>query len=205
MNRLPFLRRRLLIKDPTAAFLSQYLCNHYHCRVLILVRHPGAFAMSLKRLGWGWHFKHFLDQTALIEDHLKELVPLMIKKNDSMAYQAGVLWLCIYTVLHDFYQADGNWKIVKHEDLSSNPLKEFRDVFQWLGLTYDQRVVKRIVQLTGSENRVEASNNKVHDLYRDSKKLVHYWKKTLSEEERTVLRNITEPLAGKYYDDASWA
>src|SRR5699024_152780 len=42
---------KILLKDPEAAFASQFLHQQYNMDVVILVRHPLSFAGSLKRLG----------------------------------------------------------------------------------------------------------------------------------------------------------
>ena len=49
---LPITPRRVLIKDPSAAFLSEYLARRHGMRVVIVFRHPAAVVGSLLRLGW---------------------------------------------------------------------------------------------------------------------------------------------------------
>ena len=48
---LPPLRGgRLVIKDPISALSSDWLARNFALEVVVLVRHPAAFAASLKRL-----------------------------------------------------------------------------------------------------------------------------------------------------------
>jgi hypothetical protein len=42
-------RKRPLIKDPFAVFSARWFADRLDCRVVITVRHPAAFASSLKR------------------------------------------------------------------------------------------------------------------------------------------------------------
>ena len=204
LNILPWSKRRLLIKDPTAAFLSGYLATKYDCRVLILVRHPGAFLASIKRLGWGWDFKHFLEQRSLMNNYLKELEPLL-DKPQSIPYQAALLWLSIYKVLHSFYKDDGNWKIVRHEDICLNPLEQFQLIYKWLEMDFTNETMAKTNKLTNLKNKIEACSDSVHDLRRNSRGLVNYWKKSLSYDEIEILQKITEPISTMYYDNNSWA
>ena len=66
---LPFLRTgRLIIKDPIAALSADWLYNNFDLKVMVLVRHPGAFVASLKRLNWTFPFSHFLEPQQLLEE-----------------------------------------------------------------------------------------------------------------------------------------
>lgn len=66
----PLRRGRLIVKDPIAALSSDWLGRNFDLEVVVLVRHPAAFAASLKRLNWRHPFEHFLKQEMLMERHL---------------------------------------------------------------------------------------------------------------------------------------
>ena len=66
-------RARPLLKDPIAVFSSEWLASRFGAQVVVLIRHPAAFASSLKRLGWTHRFEHFLDQPLLLRDHLSSV------------------------------------------------------------------------------------------------------------------------------------
>jgi len=61
---------RLILKDPIAALSSDWLAGNFELEVVVLVRHPAAFAASLKRLNWRHPFEHFLQQEMLMERYL---------------------------------------------------------------------------------------------------------------------------------------
>ena len=63
-------RSRPLVKDPTAFFAADWLAATFGMRVIILIRHPAAFASSLKRLHWHFDFNDFLAQPELMRDVL---------------------------------------------------------------------------------------------------------------------------------------
>lgn len=43
---------RILVKDPIACLLTEYLTRRFDLQTLILFRHPASFVASLCRLGW---------------------------------------------------------------------------------------------------------------------------------------------------------
>ena len=53
--------QRVLMKDPFAVFSTPWFARKLHCRVVITVRHPAAFASSLKRLHWLFDFQNLLN------------------------------------------------------------------------------------------------------------------------------------------------
>src|SRR3972149_1862423 len=50
--------QRVLLKDPFAVFSAPWFAQKLNCQVVITVRHPAAFASSLKRLNWTYDFKN---------------------------------------------------------------------------------------------------------------------------------------------------
>jgi hypothetical protein len=59
-----------LIKDPIALFAAEWLADVFGVRVVVLIRHPAAFAASLKRLNWTHPFGDFLAQPLFMRDLL---------------------------------------------------------------------------------------------------------------------------------------
>lgn len=204
LARLKKKNTRFLIKDPDAAFLSEYMSMNYNCDVLVLIRHPGAVMASFKRLGWNFDLEIFLKRKCLMRDQLAEFEHLFRSKNRSMSTQVGLLWVCIYKVLKTFSERNENWLAILHEDLCLHPVETFKNIFEWFGLPFSNRIRQEIIKKTRSGNPVEARNNRLHDMTRDSAQLVNYWKGSISVKERNTLREITEPISSLYYDDNSW-
>ncbi len=87
----PLRRGRLIVKDPVAALSSDRLARNFDLEVVVLVRHPAAFAASLKRLNW-WHpFEHFLEQEMLTERYLDPYRAEIVSKPENIAEQAAML------------------------------------------------------------------------------------------------------------------
>ena len=59
-----------LIKDPLAVFSAEWLARRFEMNVIVMIRHPAAFACSIRRRNWRHNFSHFLQQPLLMQDHL---------------------------------------------------------------------------------------------------------------------------------------
>lgn len=195
---------RFLIKDPDAAFLSEYISERYNSQVIILIRHPGAVMASFRRLGWSFDFGRLLEREELLKTNLEQLGALMQHNDKGLAGQIGLLWAAIYKVLISYSRRQSSWLIVRHEDLCVEPEQTFEKIFKWSNVKYTKAVTKEILRKTQAGNRVKAQNNADDDITRNSIKLVNYWKESISNEERSTLKRITSPISKLYYDEDSW-
>jgi hypothetical protein len=184
---------RPLMKDPIAAFSSSWLARTFGMTTIVLVRHPGAFAASLKRLGWSHPFGDFLAQPALMQQHLHDFEQEIRR----------LLWRLIYSVLLKFRQAHPDWIFVRQEDLARDPLTGFGRLFDRLGLGYSTRIQAGVRWYSGGAGELEA-DPPPHAIRRNSQQTVHGWKRRLSPAERSRLRAQVGNLAGKFYAADDW-
>src|SRR5919108_5818476 len=85
--------RRALVKDPFAVFSATWFARKLNFQVVISVRHPLAFASSLKRLNWSFDFQDLLNQSLLIRDHLEPYQSQIESVNaQDVIGQAALLW-----------------------------------------------------------------------------------------------------------------
>jgi hypothetical protein len=197
--------QRALLKDPFAVFSTPWFAKNLDCKVVITVRHPAAFASSLKRLNWFFDFQDLLKQPLLVRDHLEPYREEMQSiKADDIIGQAALLWKMIYCSVHATRESNPDFLVVRHEDLSRDPIPGFRNLYQLLELDFTPRVEKIILNSSSSENPVELSRKKVHGFKLDSRANIDVWKKRLSVEEVDRIRKITEEISANYYSDAEW-
>ena len=197
--------QRALIKDPFAVFSTPWFAQRLNCKVVVTVRHPGAFASSLKRLNWNFDFKDLLDQPLLIRDRVSAYQDEMKSiKADDVIGQASLLWKIIYRSVHSTLSLNPDFIVVRHEDLSRDPAGGFRDLYAKLGLDYTPKVEKTILNSSSSENPVELSRKKVHSVKLDSRANMDNWKKRLTEEEIERIRQMTEGVSSLFYPDGKW-
>jgi hypothetical protein len=197
--------QRVLMKDPFAVFSTPWFAKRLNCKVVITVRHPAAFASSLKLLNWPFDFQDLLNQPLLMRDHLERYRDQMQSiKPDDLIGQAALLWKMIYRSVHAASELNPDFIIVRHEDLSRDPVPGYHDLYRLLGLEFTQRVEKIILNSSSSENPMELSRKKVHGFKLDSRANLDKWKKRLTVEEIDRVYKMTEEVSSLYYSSEEW-
>jgi len=197
--------QRPLLKDPFAVFSMPWFAEKLNCRVVVTIRHPAGFASSLKRLDWPFDFQDLLSQPLLMRDHLeRDRIDMEKTPADDIVGQAALLWRMIYRVVHLTCESNPAFEVIRHEDLSLDPVRGYRALYQSLGLEFTPRVEKTILESSSSENPAELSKRKVHSVKLDSRANMDNWKKRLSADEITRIRRITEPVSRLFYSDETW-
>ena len=197
--------QRALIKDPFAVFSTPWFARKLNCKVVITVRHPAAFASSLKRMNWNFDFKDLLDQPLLMRDHLGAHRDEMKSiRADDVIGQASLLWRLIYRSVHASLSLNPDFILVRHEDLSRDPANGYRNLYSKLDLDYTHKVEKVILNASSSENPRELSRKKVHAVKLDSRANMENWKKRLTAEEIKRIREMTQDVWPLFYSDGEW-
>jgi len=214
-----FHKKRALLKDPFAVFSAPWFSQAFGCLIVITVRHPAAFASSLKRLDWPFDFGDLLSQPLLMQDWLEpfreEMENLDRQANEDRKLhnsaistdtiiRSSLLWRMIYLIVKEYQQRYPFIKIVRHEDLSSNPRQEFQSLYADLSLVYNPSVQQVIASSSSSENPKELLKHKKYSVHLDSLSNLDNWKRRLSREEIYRIRSLTEDLAEFFYPDLSW-
>jgi hypothetical protein len=197
--------QRVLLKDPFAVFSTPWFAKKLNCEVVITVRHPAAFASSLKRLNWPFDFNHLLSQPGLMQDHLEaERTEMQAMQADDIVGQAALLWRMIYRFVHGTSGLFPGFKIVRHEDLSLDPVAGFRSLYQSLDLAFDEKVRDVILNSSSSENPVKLAKEKTFSVKLDSRAALNNWKRILSGDEISRVQKLTEGVSDLFYSEAEW-
>ena len=199
------LRQRPLIKDPFAIFSAPWFADRLGCRVVITVRHPAGFASSLKRLNWTFDFHNLMDQSTLMEKWLDvDRAEMEALGADDIIGQAALLWRMIYRVVARMMKLHPSFIVVRHEDLSLDPISCYRDLYAALDLDFTPKVEQAILNASSAENPVELSKKKVHAVKLDSRANLDNWKKRLSPDEIERVRKMTGKVSNLFYSDEEW-
>ncbi len=191
--------------DPFALFSAPWFAEQLNCQVVITVRHPAAFASSLKRLNWSFDFRDLLNQPMLMRDHLEtDRADMEVIQPDDIVSQAALLWKMIYRFVHSTRSLFPAFKIVRHEDLSLNPIPGYHALYESLGLTFTKKVENIVLTSSSSENPAKLAKNKTHSVKLDSRASLDNWKKILTLEEIMRVRKISEPVSSLFYSDREW-
>jgi hypothetical protein len=202
-----WLRQRALLKDPFAVFSIPWFSNRLGCRTVVTVRHPLAFAGSLLRLGWAFDFNHLLSQPVLMRDLLEpyrgEMTRMLAKPEDIIG-QSGLLWRMIYNWVWQLRASVPDLLVVRHEDLSLNPVAGFRSLYQALAIKFTERVERTIIRSSSAENQANGKRESIYAIRLNSQQNLHTWKHRLNGDQIVRLRQLTGEVASRFYPEASW-
>jgi hypothetical protein len=196
---------RPLIKDPFAVFSVPWFVENFNCQVVIVVRHPLGFVSSLKRLGWQFNFRDLLSQPLLVEAYLDPFLEEMQSISNDVIDQGCLLWRMVYRVVAIFRQQYPELIIVRHEDLSRDPIKEFESLFQLLRLEFSPNIRRSLEISTNSNNPQELSKRRVHSTKLDSRANLGNWHKRLNDAEIERIQNLTSDIRHMFYTDDPWS
>ncbi len=196
--------QRPLLKDPFAVFSLPWFAEHLDCEIVVTVRHPAGFASSLKRLNWPFDFRDLLAQPLLMHQLEPFRDRMASMPADDIIGQASLLWAMVYRSVQNACRKIPSIYIVRHEDLSLEPVPGFRKLYEELGLNFTPDVERKILDSSSSENPAELSRKKVHSVKLDSRANLYNWKHRLSADEIARIRHLTEGLVQEYYPDVDW-
>lgn len=199
--------KKALFKDPLAFFSVDTFIDQFDADVLISVRHPAAFTSSLKRLGWSHTFNHFLEQEELMDTYLypfRDKIKDFAKNEKDVIEQGILLWNIINLNALRFKQKHPGIYLVRHEDLSLNPIPEFQKIFDYFDISFSETTKQYLNDTTNEENSAEAKNNVLHQLDRNSKANIYNFKSRLTEDEIARIRRGTETISHVFYDQEWW-
>jgi Sulfotransferase family len=198
---------RPLVKDPIALLSAEWLQRTFGMDVLMLIRHPAAFALSIKRRNARHPFSHFVEQKPLIEGplarHADQLKAFAARECD-LTDQAGLLWRVLVDAILGFRRSHPDWLFVRYEDLTRDPETGFRAICEQIDLPFARNVRRAIEATTTSKNPTEATRARHSHFRRDTAAIVDRWKRELSRDEIDRIRSWTEPMASAFYTDEDW-
>lgn len=199
------LTTRLLIKDPFCSFASEYLHREFDMDVVVLVRHPAAYAASVQRMGWLYDLDWLRSQSCLRETYLRSVLDQELVREEDTVEVAALVWRCVYQVLSWYMARNPNMILLRHEDVSENPRDVFRALYERLNLNYTKRIDKKVHRFTQQSNPSAPKPGKIHTLKRNSRDIVHRWKKLLTPDQVQRVRDITADIPDVWYSDEDWS
>ena len=195
---------RPLMKDPIALLSAEWLAARFGMDVVVLIRHPAAFAASLKRLGWRHSFATFLDDGRLpevVRPYEDEIRAQAREPGDILA-QAALLWRLLYNAVAGYRERHPDWVYLRHEDASLDPVGTFERLYGELDLERTSPARAEIARASAPGNPAELSTP--HDVELDSAASLGRWREQLTEDEVATLRQRTGDVWPRFYSDSDW-
>lgn len=195
---------RPLLKDPFALFSAAWFERRYGSDVVITIRNPVAFVGSIKRLNWQFKFKTLLSQGALMRDWLHPFEHEMRRCRDEdvgVVDQGIVLWNVLHHAIDRLRADHPAWAVVRHEDLSRDPLMGFADLYRRCGLAWSPAIENLVANFSSADSGAELPMWRHGSVKRDSAEAMETWKTRLTEDEAEKVRAGTAEIAARFYDD----
>jgi hypothetical protein len=197
-------RARALVKDPIALLSAEWLAERFGMDVVVLIRHPAAFAASLKRLGWRHSFATFFDDGRLPEvlrPYEAEIREQAERPGDILE-QAALLWRLLYHAVDGYRERHPEWTFLRHEDASLDPVGTFEHLYERLGLELTPTARAEIARVSAPDNPAELVSP--HAVELDSAASLGRWRDDLTPAEAETLRERTRDVWPRFYADADW-
>ncbi len=203
-TRNPF-KKQLLIKDPMAFTLSEYLHKEFNMQTVVLMRHPLSTIASYKRLNWHYDVREMLEWIAPLSQHVAEVVERFDVAALNDVERWSFFWLSVYGTLTHYIDRNPGMLSITHEDLSLAPYDVLKSLYEKLNLKFTPAIQRQITSYTSADNPIEPTNNLVHVLHRNSAKNIDRWKHILTTDEVETIHTITGAFTEKFYPDSSWS
>jgi Sulfotransferase family len=205
-----------LIDDPYMVFAAEWLAERLDCRVVMLVRHPAGIVSSLKRIGNGWadNLPDIASQPELVRRYLSSHAAALQRAADQpldpIAHGA-LLWLLIHSSIAQQVARHPEFIVVRYEDMASDPLPQFRSLYERLDLPFDDDAEKaiRAGSMAGSASRRSAWGRvgmaRTAFQPMESKANAWAWRDRLSTQEIADVIRTTRQVASQFYSSEELA
>lgn len=200
----PF-HRSAVIKDPMGILLTEYLYLHFGVKPVIIIKHPTSFIASLKRVGWWMSPSDISNWPYLVEEYFPGPVPNFKESKTDPILAAAEYWQVVHSVLLKQAQKYPDWHLIKHEDLSSNPVSTFKDLYVKCDLPWSKAVEVKILKQTQGNRSAKARKGKVQDFTRNSADIFRVNRDSLTIEERLKIFEIVQDVTSSLYSRKSFA
>ena len=190
----------LLVKDVFANLFAHWASNRFpQVKPVLLIRNPFPVALSIyKAKNWFWMKEplEFLNQTKLIEDHLRpfeEIIRKTSAEQDPVLNQILIWSILNYVPLRQF--APGQCHICFYEDVLSNPHKEISNIMRFVNSAtiVPERLQEEVIFRS---SRTSISGDRAADL--------NFWKNEMTSRQIDAGLNLLDAFGfAELYDETS--
>ena len=184
---------RVVIKDPTASLMTDWIANRFQAQILIVIRHPCGFASSLEVLGWNVGVNSLLRQQSLVQDHLEGFSDVLNRARNDKWLTRGAIWGAIHSVFARQLASNPSWRLLRYEDLCADPAGQFETLAEELGLELNLSTRQKIEALSATDSTDSGSTR------RNSRLMPDIWRQRMSPGEIDAVMGIVGEFGLDYY------
>jgi hypothetical protein len=205
-RKLPFLFRPkpAIIKGPFFSFSAFTMQQRAGCKIVLSLRHPGAFVESVVRKARGFTFADLARQPALLAmlPENADAILLHAREQRSPAEQAALLWKVVHGFAARYLLPDPRTTTVQQEEFV-NSLEATADRLLAFAGGTKSAATRRFLRHNFTAEAGEG--DPASYIRRDPQMAMTKWRSRLSSEEIALVRSLTEEIAAAFgYDEASW-
>jgi hypothetical protein len=205
------LGRRALFDDPFAVMSAAWFAERLGCQVIVCVRQPVAYIASREKLGWTADLQTLLDQPFLLRDLLGPYTAEMRRLADSpdRIARSALLWRMTYATLAELAERHpGRVHVWRYEDLATEPVSRFRELYSVCELTWTERTQRRVVAATTGHRSADKSHSwsvrggLSRTAFRpmNSAAALHSYRERLTPAQIERARKLTADVSRQYYE-----
>ncbi len=184
---------RVVVKDPTAPLMADWIAKQFNAKILIITRHPCGFASSLEKLDWQVRVDFLLRQNALMRDHLGCYEDVLRRAMKDKWLSRGAFWSAIHKVLDKQMDSHSDWHFCKYEDLCSDPVGRFSVLAKKLDLDLDCSFIDKI-RLGSTTISTDPGSTQ-----RDSRLMSNIWRQRMSPMQVDAVMGMVSEFELDYY------
>ena len=124
--------------------------------------------------------------------------------------EGALVWSYLYQVLHKYIERNPAIIPIKYEQLCVDPISTYKNLYRQLEIPWDKSVEHKVAISTSMDDqsrsldRFSLRQGAFKSVKRNSKSVVESWKNVLNDNEVDTIREITEPIASKFYGHNEW-
>jgi len=198
---------RALVKDPFLLLSAEWFAARTGAHPVVLIRHPAAFASSIKRLGWRLDVNWLLDQETFMQRFGEPFRDELLRdqhKALSLIDHACLVWRVLNSVTNYYARAYPHWHVLRYEDLAGDPVSGFRELYAHLGLPWDCAIESQIRDYNAETGARDVSVANRTATRRNSTAAMWSWLNRLTEEEVRYIYAATSDIAHPWYGENDW-
>lgn len=127
-------------------------------------------------------------------------IDVALASPDDVVGNGALLWRIIYEIVAGQLNSE-NVVMVRHEDLSREPLDEFSRLFQKFDLQWSSNVRDAILASTDQMNPTELPSRNPFQTRVNSRANLTNWKHRLDDTDVERVLEITQPTLSRYYPE----
>jgi len=186
---------RVVIKDPTASLMTDWVAKRFHAQILIVMRHPCGFASSLEALGWNLGVNSLLRQETLMQDHLEDFRGVLNRARNDKWLTRGAIWGAIHSVFARQLASNPDWRLLRYEDLCADPTGQFETLAEEFGLDLNLGTRQKIKALSATDSPDSGSTR------RNSRLMPDVWRQRMSPGKIDAVMGIVGEFGLGYYTE----